>query len=205
MTREEILKAALAHANGENPLELANKMIAFLEDDGKVAPSKEEEHKNRSIEQIKEVEKRYAEKRAAENLNLIPPAEKNEFYIDPEKIPDHPFLPFGAYRIKQEGTTTGPEGDAHIDRPKRKSPTEPENRPGNHRRKWLDDDKLKAAALLEKAKTEQDILDAAAILGRTRDGIMEQAYKGYLPIDHTRLEKKLFPLWKKVPFKKAEI
>jgi hypothetical protein len=37
------------------------------------------------------------------------------------------------------------------------------------------------------------------LLGRTRDGIMEQAYKGYLPINYARLEKKLFPTWKKVP------
>lgn len=202
MTREEILKAALAHANGKNPLELANEMIAFLEKDEKVASSKEEEHKKQSIDQIKQAEKRY--KRAAEIMGSFTHDEKDEFYIPPERVPAHPFLPFAAPRIKQEGTTTGPEGDTHTDRPKRNSPTAPENPPAQYRRKWSEPDKRYAAALLEKAKTEQDILDAAASLGRTRDGIMEQAYKGYLPIDHTRLEKKLFPMWKKVPHKEEE-
>jgi hypothetical protein len=189
MKRDDILKLAASCAQqGESVIALAYEMIEFLEGEEKEkAPSKEK-----------------VEQRVAEILSVLKPP-KDEFYIAPEKIPPHPFLPFAAPRIKQEGTTTGPEGDTHTDRPKRKSPTEPENRPGNHRRKWSEPDKRYAAALLEKAKTEQDILDAAASLGRTRDGIMEQAYKGYLPIDHTRLEKKLFPLWKKVPFKKAEI
>jgi hypothetical protein len=196
MTREEILKAALAHANGKNPLELANEMIAFLKADEGDTSSKEEERKKQAIEQIKQAEKRY--KRVTEIMGSFTHDEKDEFYIPPERVPAHPFLPFAAPKIN---STAGPEGDTHTDRQKRKSPTTPENRPEKHRLKWSDDDKLKAAALLEKAKTEQDILDAAASIGRTRDGIMEQAYKGHLPIDHTRLEKKLFPMWKKVPRK----
>ena len=42
MTREEILKAALAHANGKNPLELANEKKGIRKGDESVASSKEE-------------------------------------------------------------------------------------------------------------------------------------------------------------------
>ena len=171
-------------------MDIAREMKAFLHGSDVAAAQKTRE--------IKE-----AEKKVVAPLNKPDPEGDKIFRAEDEENP--PEL------LRYLEKTKETEGDLNINfnaahnRPKRKSPTEPENRPGNHRRKWLDDDKLKAAALLEKAKTEQDILDAAAILGRTRDGIMEQAYKGYLPIDHTRLEKKLFPLWKKVPFKKAEI
>lgn len=198
MTREEILKAALAHANGKNPLELANEMIAFLKADENVASSKEEERKEQAIEQIKQAEKRYAEKRVTEIMGSFTHDEKDEFYIPPERVPAHPFLPFGAPEINPTATS---EGDTHTDRPKRKSPTMPENRLANQSRRWKEEDRFTAAALIEKAKTEQDIEDAAITLGRTKKGLIEQAYRGFLPIDHTRLEKKLFPLWKKVPRK----
>lgn len=80
MTREEILKAAIANANGQNPVELAKQMQEFLDGEPKPQP------KQSTIADYEA-----AMKRTEEVMQHIAEAKNDpldEFYIDPNRVPD---------------------------------------------------------------------------------------------------------------------
>ena len=81
MTREEILLAALANANGQNPVELAKQMQEFLDGEPKPQP------KQSTIADYEA-----AMKRTEEVMQHIAEAKNDpldEFYIDPNRVPDN--------------------------------------------------------------------------------------------------------------------
>ena len=78
MTREEILKAAIANANGQNPVELAKQMQEFLDGEPKPQP------KQSAIANYEA-----AMKRTEEVMGRIAEAKNDpsdEFYIDRSKV-----------------------------------------------------------------------------------------------------------------------
>lgn len=80
MTREEILKAAIANANGQNPVELAKQMQEFLDGEPKPQP------KQRTIADYEA-----AMKRTEEVMGRIAEAKNDpsdEFFVDPNRVPD---------------------------------------------------------------------------------------------------------------------
>lgn len=192
MTREEILKAAIANANGQNPVELAKQMQEFLDGEPKPQP------KQSTIADYEA-----AMKRTEEVMQQIG-QEKNssdEFYIDPNGVPDNWTL---------EWKTTAKEipmilysREQNEEKSKRKSPTYPKVRPPNHCKPWKDDELLQAADLVKDAKTRRDLENIAWKLGRTRKGFVDALYKGLVPIDPAKLHKSAFPMWDKVPYPKA--
>lgn len=182
MTREEILKAAIANANGQNPVELAKQMQEFLDGEPKPQP------KQSAIADYEA-----AMKRTEEVMQHIAKAENSsldEFYIDRSRVPD-------GWDVEWKTVPMV------LNTRKRKSPTYPKVRPQNHCKPWKDEDLLKAADLVKDARTRYDLENIARVLGRTSKGFVDALYKGLVPVDPAQLHKSAFPNWDKVPYPKA--
>lgn len=194
MTREEILKAAIANANGQNPVELAKQMQEFLDGEPKPQP------KQNTIADYEA-----AMKRTEEVMGRIAEAKNDpsdEFYIDRSRVPDGWDIEWKTIPKEQVPMILYTR-EHNTGKPKRKSPTYPKVRPPNHCKPWKDDELLQAADLVKDAKTRRDLENIAWKLGRTRKGFVDALYKGLVPIDPAKLHKSAFPNWDKVPYPKA--
>ena len=194
MTREEILKAAIANANGQNPVELAKQMQEFLDGEPKPQP------KQSTIADYEA-----AMKRTEEVMQHIAEAKNDpldEFYIDPNRVPDSWTLEWKT--IPKEQVKMILHAREHdTEKSKRKPPTYPKIKPQNHCRPWKDAELLQAADLVKDARSRYDLEHIAWELGRTCKGLVDALYKGLVPIDPAKLHKSAFPRWSKVPHPKA--
>lgn len=116
----------------------------------------------------------------------------DEFYNPSNRAPEK--------KPEEKSASPSPSKAAKPERKKtRKKHAQANPPPKNHCMPWTDDDKYEAVELIEKAESPHDLNHIAWQIGRTRKALNEAIYKGLLPLDPTKLNKRAFPFWVKVP------